>query len=505
MVLMDPVKVAEVAEWPTPKNKKEVQSFLGFTNFYRRFIRDFSHHARALLDLTAKDVAWTWGSAQQDAFDALKRAITFHPVLIFPDDDRPFRVEANSSDFATGTVLSQQSPEDEKWHPVVFYSKSLNTVERNYEIYDKEMLAIIRALEEWRHFLEGAPHKVDIYMDHKNLDFLTAKKLNWRQARWSLYLANFDFVLHHRLGRSMGKPDTLLRRPDHGDGSSNNADIVLLKPEFFAVRALQGLIAASEEDKILRDIWRGNHEGAQEDVVAKAAAALKSTCSRVRSVRSAEWSEDQGILMFQGRIYVPNIPELRRRIVEQHHDSRVAGHPGRWKTLELVSRSYWWPQMSRYIGSYTSTCDLCQRTKIRRQLPMGKLHPLPIPEGRWSVVSVDFIIELPEAHGYDAVMVVVDSVGKCAHFILMHTTCTALGAVNLYCKYVWKLHGLSDAFISDRGPQFVAEFTRELYRLLGIKLSTSTAYHPQSDGQTERVNQELAQYLRVFCNEWQDN
>ncbi|GLB43475.1 putative retrotransposable element tf2 155 kda protein type 1-like [Lyophyllum shimeji] len=162
---MDPVKVAGVAEWPVPKNKKEVQSFLGFTNFYRRFIRDFSHHARPLFDLTAKDVAWTWGSGQQDAFDSLKRAITSKPVLIFPDDDRPFRVEADSSDFATGAVLSQQSPEDEKWHPVAFYSKSLNAVERNYEIHDKEMLAIIRALEEWRHFLEGARHKVEVYTD----------------------------------------------------------------------------------------------------------------------------------------------------------------------------------------------------------------------------------------------------------------------------------------------------------------------------------------------------
>ncbi|GLB45965.1 putative retrotransposable element tf2 155 kda protein type 1-like [Lyophyllum shimeji] len=444
---MDPVKVAGVAEWPVLRNKKEVQSFLGFTN------STGGSSATSPTTLGRSSTSWL----------RMLPGPGGPPVLIFPDDDRPLRVEADSSDFATGAVLSQQSPEDEKWHPVAFYSKSLNAVERNYEIHDKEMLAIIRALEEWRHFLEGARHKVEIYTDHKNLQyFLTAKKLNRRQARWSLYLANFDFVLHHRPGRSMGKPDALSRQPDHGDGSADNADIVLLKPEFFTVRALQGLIAAGKEDKILRDIRRGNREGAQEDVIAKAAAALKSARSGVRSVRSAEWSEDQGVLMFWGRIYVPNIPELRRRIVEQHHDSRVAGHPGRWKTLELVSRSYWWPQMSRYIGSYTSTCDLCQRDEGRRQLPDGQAASATHPRGALEHRIRGFHCRTPQGsrlrrgHGCGGL---------------------PMGAANLYRKHVWKLHGLPDAFVSDRGPQFVAEFTRELYRLLGIKLSTSTAYH----------------------------
>ena len=119
--------------------------------------------------------------------------------------------------------------------------------------------------------------------------------------------------------------------------------------------------------------------------------------------------------------------------------------------------------MSRYVGSYTSTCDLCLQTKPRRQLPMGQLHPLAVPAERWSVASVDFIVELPDAHGYDAIMVVVDLYGKRAHFIPTHTTCSAMGAATLYRKHVWKLHGLSEAYVSDRGPQFVAEFTRELY------------------------------------------
>jgi len=155
--------------------------------------------------------------------------VTTAPILVSSQDSEPFCIEADSSDFASGAVLSQQLPGEDKWHPVAFYSKSLSPVERNYEIHDKEILAIIRALEEWRHFLEEAQHPVEIWTDHKNLEyFMTAKKLNRRQARWSLYLACFDFKLVHHPGRSMGKPDALSRRPDHGKGISDNEDVVLL-------------------------------------------------------------------------------------------------------------------------------------------------------------------------------------------------------------------------------------------------------------------------------------
>jgi len=142
----------------------------------------------------------------------------------------------DSSDFATGAVLSQQSPEDKKWHPVAFLSKSLSPVEQNYEIHDKEMLAIVRALEEWRHFVEGAEHCCEIWTDHKNLQyFMTAKKLNRRQARWSLLLARFDFIMHHHPGKSIGKMDALSCRSDHGTGSEDNDNMVLLTPNFFTV------------------------------------------------------------------------------------------------------------------------------------------------------------------------------------------------------------------------------------------------------------------------------
>jgi len=155
-VEMDPVKVARVCDWPIPENRTDVQAFIGFVNFYHCFIRNFSTIARSLFDLTRSDKAWNWDTKEQDTFERLKAAVTTAPVLVSPQDSEPFRIEADSSDFASGAVLSQQLPGEEKWHPVAFYSKSLSPVEWNYKIYDKEMLAIIRALEEWRHFLEGA-------------------------------------------------------------------------------------------------------------------------------------------------------------------------------------------------------------------------------------------------------------------------------------------------------------------------------------------------------------
>jgi hypothetical protein len=171
-VEMDLVKIAEVADWPTSSNKKEVQSFVGFINFYRRFIPGFSHHAHALFDLTMKDVRFIWGLPQEDSFRKLKELVTSAPVLVLPNDDLPFRLEANGSGIVTGAVLSQQQVDDNAWHPVAFLSKVLNPVERNYEIHDTEMLAIIRGLEEWRHY--RARHPVEIWTNHKT----------WSTSEW---------------------------------------------------------------------------------------------------------------------------------------------------------------------------------------------------------------------------------------------------------------------------------------------------------------------------------
>ena len=257
------------------------------------------------------------------------------------------------------------------------------------------------------------------------------------------------------------------------------------------------------QQELLKLIWRETKSSDLEDAVGKVVKALKTLSAK--SLRSSEWSEVDRVLNFQGKIYVLLTANIRRKIVALNHDSWIAGHLGRWKTLELVNRNYWWPQMSRYIGQYTAACDLCLWTKAHRWLPTGHLQLLLTPVTWWHTISVNFIVKLPESDGYDAIMVVVDSLTKHAHFLPVNTVITAEGSARQFRDRVWKLHGLPTIIVSDRGPQFTAKFTAEVYWLLGIKAAKTTTYHLQADGQTEWVNQELEQYLHLFVSERQDD
>jgi hypothetical protein len=497
-IKMDPIKVEAITSWPIPKRIKEVQAFLGLANFYRRFVHDFSKVAAPLHNLTRKGVVWRWGETQQRAFEELKKKFVEGPVLVPVDFTRPLRVESDASDYATGAVLSMLC-EDEKWHPCAYLSKGLNDVERNYDVHDKEMLGIIRALEAWRHYLEGAKHEVEIWTDHANLQyFMSAKKLNRRQARWALFLSRFNFHLIHKSGSLMKKADALSRRPDHKKGVENdNKDITLLKPEYFRIRAMrQGhlLIDGSEKETLSKI---RNCTDMDEEVV-KAVKEMKG--EKKKTIKGDEWIEEQGLILFRGKVYVPKDIELRKEIVRLHHNTSISGHPGRWKTLELVMRNYWWPGISKFVLSYVDGCDTCQRGKSYPEMPAGKLMPNPIPTAPWIDISVDFITGLPEAQGYDSIFVVCDRFTKQVHIIPTTKETSSLGLARLYRDHVWKLHGLPNTVISDRGPQFAAAFMKELNKILGIQTKLSTAYHPQTDGQTERMNQELEQYLRLFVD-----
>jgi len=223
----------------------------------------------------------------------------------------------------------------------------------------------------------------------------------------------------------------------------------------------------------------------------------------IKTLKDEEWEVKDGIVMKEGRIYIPE-GELRGEIIHLHHNTPVGGYGGRWKTAELVARNYWWPGLTKEVGKYVEGCDTCQRHKNQSKAPAGKLMPNTIPEKPWSHILADFITKLPLAQGYNAVLVVCDCFSKMAHFIATTEKTSAEELTRLFRDHVWKLHGLPESITLDRGVQFAVGMMKKLNNLLGIQTKLSMAYHPQTDGQTERINQELEQYLRVFIDHRQE-
>ncbi|SJL01314.1 uncharacterized protein ARMOST_04634 [Armillaria ostoyae] len=485
-VRMDPVKLAGIAEWPTPTKKKELQSFLGFTNFYRKFIKNYSKVVRALTQLTG-NAEWTWGAAQNQAFQQLKKQMAEDVILAIPTPNGRFRVEADASNGAISTVLSQD--QNGQWRPVAFMSKALTATERNYEIYDKELLAIMLALAEWRHYLMGALEDVEIWTDHQNLQyFRKPQKLNRRQAHWVTELAEYHFVLKHKPGTANVKADLLSRCSDHDQGEDDNGDITVLSPEHFRAMIMP---TASETHERVKTATR------QKELWDK---GIATSLEHERGI-----TEKDGILYYDNRIYVPRHPSLRGEIISQSHDHITAGHPGIAKTRELVQREYWWPKIQKDVEAYVKGCETCQRTKSNTQAKSAPLHPNAIPTEPWTHISVDMVTGLPDSNGHDALLVVVDRFSKAIILVPCNVELSAEGWARILRDHVYARHGMPQVVISDRGPQFVSAFMKELYRMLDISQNASTAFHPQTDGQTERVNQEVEKYLRIFINYHQND
>ena len=492
-IKMDQTKVDTLLSWKTPNSVRGVQCFLGFANFYRIFIKNYSTVVSPLTALTCKDRKFDWDLKAQNAFDDLKRRFTSAPILTHANPDRQYIVETDGSDFALGAVLSQLQ-DDGKLHPIAFYSRKFSAAEINYEIYDKELLAIVAAFEQWRHYLCGAQCPIIVFTDHKNLlYYTTTRKLNRRQARWSMFLADFDFEIKYRPGSQQGKPDALSRReeykPKEGEDCVTNQQTVLIKPEKLHIN---GIVSTLEDDS--------QHSRIRENL--KKDSFASGIMKHIE--KFPKFTITNGLLFNEGLLYVPDL-HSKLEILKNRHDSKIAGHYGTSKTVELITRDYWWPKMWEFVRRYINGCDTCARSKPSRHKPYGLLMPLEVPNKPWESISMDFITDLPNSNGYDAILVVVDRFSKMAHFIPCTKKISARTTAKLILQHIVRLHGLPRDIVSDRGPQFHSKFWKNLFGLLGTKISLSSAFHPQSDGQSERVNQVLEQYLRCTINYLQSN
>ena len=479
---MDPAKVAGIATWPTPTSVKQVRSFLGFCNFYRPFIYQFSHIAKPLNELTRKDTQWTWEGRQQEAFETLRKRITSEPVLKQPQLEQQFEVEVDASGYAIGALLMQRD-EKGKRHSVAYFSSTLNEAERNYDIYTLELYAIIRALRHWRPFLAGSPHEIIVHTNHANLQYWKEpQKINRRIAREVVELSEYNIKLKNIPGRENGRADMLSRRPDYDQGEQDNQNVVVLPEELF-VRS--GTISYIPEEPLQQDEgvikqWAGTH-----DLKKINGEWWKGTC----------------------KVITGKEPE-KRKIIQAYHDVPAYGHRGINRMKDLVAKYYWWPQLNQDVHKYVKGCAQCQQNKVNTHPQKAPLFPITPTTGAlpFQTIAMDFIIKLPELEGFDSILTITDH--DCTKMLIAipcRETITAEGVAELFLRQIFPQFGLPSKIISDRDPRFVSKFMKELCRLMGIVQNVSTAYHPRTNGQSERSNQWLEQYLRFWVDHQQTN
>jgi hypothetical protein len=505
-VKVDPEKVEAVRSWPVPKSVTDVRSFLGFVGFYRKFIKNHSAIVAPMSDLTKTKTGpptFVWTPAAQRAFEQMRDALCAAPVLVLPDPTKPYVVATDASGYAIGACLMQDHGAG--LQPICYMSKKMLDAETRYPIHHKEMLAIVVALKEWRHYLHGAQFKFKVVTDHKSLvHFDSQPKLSERQARWNEFIAEFgnDIVIEYQEGKQNVVADALSRRHDH-DATGTSAVPVLGTHQADTIGELLTIVSVGTT--LIEQIKNGY---ASDDWYKKVIKEGVSGLKRSNGKSNKRYCVKGGLLYYDVKqVYVPDVPSLRTTLISEHHDIKTAAHTGYQKTYDAIARRFYWPNMYTDVKLYVRSCMVCQTTKASNRRPAGLLQPLPVPSRRWHTVTMDFIVQLPKTKkGHDAIMVVVDKLSKRGYFIPTHTTASAVDTAELYFKNVAKNgHGIPSIIISDRDSKFTSKFWTSLWLCMDTSLAMSTAFHPETDGQTERMNRTLEQMLRAYCNAKQDN
>jgi hypothetical protein len=452
--------------------------------------------SHALTRLLLKDAKFEWNAACSDAFASLKIAFTMAPVLGHYNFAKSCVIEMDASDLAISAILSQHDSEGSLC-PIAYYSRQLLPAEVNYNIGDKELLAIIEALHHWRHYAISVPAEqpVQIFTDHKKLErFLSLSELTRRQFRWSQILSMFNFEIVFHPGRLCGNADALSRREDYE--LSPDAPHIQQMTRRILVHSAKGykIDPAITVDTIAMT--------AESDFISCVRSASANFLLTIADDPEYEIVDD--LAYMEGLVVIPTL-DLCMEILERCHDSPLAGHYGNAKTIELITRNYWLPGLRRMVRKYLAGCDVCKCAKASRHKPYGLLQPLPIPHAPWQDISMDFLTDLPLSSHFDSIFVVKDRFTKMAHFIPCNKSIDADATATLFKSNVFRLHGLPKSIVSDRGPQFVSHFWRRLYDCLGVKINLSSTHHPQTDGPTEVVNQVVEQYLRIYCSYHQDD
>ena len=374
------------------------------------------------------------------------------PILAQPNFDKRFILQVDASAYGMGAILSQEGDPSTltpslrqrakpTLHPVAYYSATFTATEQNYDIYERELLAIMKALAHWRPYLGWTKTPFVIRTDHANLQYWKSpRNLNRRTARWHADLQEYDFQLEYIPGKTNTVADALSRPANADQGQEDNKDVMVL-PQIHVLHTAKG------------------------------------------------------------QIIVPNVKEVKRAIVSKAHDAPTVGHPGRDETLRKVQQNYWWNGMKQWISDYIKGCTICQQTKTQTHKHPTPIYRIPTAPGTlpFRTVAMDLITGLPNRRGFNAILTIVDhGCSRAAIFLPCTTNISGPGIAQLYLDYMYRWFGLPTKIISDRDPRFTSHFGKAITKKLGIEQNLSTAFHPQTDGLSEQKNQWIEQYLHTI-------
>jgi hypothetical protein len=459
-VAMDPTKVQAMAEWPQPSSARAFRGFLGLAGYYRKFVREFSVVVAPLTVLLHKD-GFSWSPEAAAAFTTLKTAVTTAPVLALPDFTQSFIVECDASMYGFEAVLLQDQ------HLVAFFSRPVTPRHRSLTAYERELIDLVLAICHWRPYLWG--RQFVVRTDHFSLKFLLDQCLaTIPQHHWVDKLLGFDFTVEYKAGSTNMVADALSCRD-----TEEPAVMVISGPCFDFIDRLH---QATSVDPALVAVREETTAGARE----------------------SPWSLSNSLVTFNGCLYIPPTSPLLQEILIAVHDD---DHEGVQRTLHCLRRDFHAPYLRKTMQEYVRGCPTCQRYESEHLHPAGLLLPLPVPTAVWTDVGLDFVEALPRVGGKSVILTVVDRFSKYCHFMALAHPYTTESVARVFFAEIMCLHGIPQSMVSDRDPVFTSAFWRELMRLTGTKLHMTSAFHPQSDGQTEAANKVIVMYLRCLTGD----
>jgi hypothetical protein len=527
-VRMDPKKVDIVKNWSEdPKAKGDIRAFIGLVNYLKRFCKGLSNFTGPLSDWAAEKCKDPWTEKHRECMRAIKDMLCGDAVLACPKIDPetrnyyPFTVITDASELAVGAILLQQQGPSKSDTKVIGYASSkFKSAEKNYSVHEKELLGVLMAVQQWNCFLEGS--KFTVYTDHSSLIWLNKlKDPSRRQSRWVDILQGHDFEVVYMKGET-NPADAFTRVPwqydtnvepersppflvvdEHGQPVDDSLVVIRTMRTALAEVGLHIRVSPSKlhewqviTDQLLQQPWK------QPPLYRTIAEgyALDQNFQDIQWINKHSLSFKDGLYYKGSLVVVPSVFEVKRDVLIEHHDSLIGGHLGLHKTVEKITRLFWWPNMVTEVEKHVKTCPACQVSKYRNWKPQGTTFDLKPATEPWEVVHVDFAgpFKYVSPGGYNRIAIFTDSFTKLAVFVRCRTTMNAEQLADLYLEHVWKVYGRPGKLVSDNEPTLCHDAWVKMHEKLGTKVSHIAAYNAKANGAAEVMVKQLKSMLRAY-------